>query len=145
MKKLCSKVKRMLLFTFALAMVMGVTLFGKPLQAQASGRSVKIQSCLISGDQVVCELKASYVPGAEDGLYYIYSNEVNQDGPTGDIVATVAVGSNVTAAFPLQYNTPASNLSRKFLVAGVLYCNGKAAVTLLPTATVATISPVGPS
>lgn len=107
----------MLVLVMALAMLVGITVFTNPLQAQASGRSVKIQSCLISGEQVVCELKASYVPGAEDGLYYIYSNEVNQDGPTGDIVATVAVGSNVTAAFPLQYNTPASNLSRKFLVA----------------------------
>ena len=91
--------------------------FGNPLQVQAGGRPVKIQSCLISGDQVVCELKASSVPSSDDGLYYVYADEVNQDGPVGDVVATVVAGSKATAVFPLQYNTPASNLSRKFLVA----------------------------
>ena len=117
MKKIHNSVRKILVFAMALVMLVGITIFTKPLQAQASGRPVKIQSCLISGDQVVCELKASYVPGGDDGLYYVYANEVNQDGPIGDVVATVAAGSNATAVFPLQYNTPASNLSRKFLVA----------------------------
>ena len=114
MKKIHNSVRKILVFAMALVMLVGITIFTKPLQAQASGRPVKIQSCLISGDQVVCELKASYVPGGDDGLYYVYANEVNQDGPIGDVVATVAAGSNATAVFPLQYNTPASNLSRKF-------------------------------
>ena len=117
MKKKHGIMKRIFMFSVAFAMVMGISLFAKPVQVQAADRSVKIQSCTIAGDQVVCDLKASYVPSSEDGLYYIYANEVNQDGPTGDVVATVAAGSNATAVFPMQYNTPASNLSRKFLVA----------------------------
>lgn len=87
------------------------------IQAQASGRTVTIESCLISGDQVVCQLRASGLPASEDGLYYIYSNEVFQDGPTGKIVASGAIAGDTTITFPLQYNSPESNLSRKFLVA----------------------------
>lgn len=117
MKKIHNKVRKIFVFAMALAMLVGITVFTKPLQAQASGRPVKIQSCLISGDQVVCELKASYVPGGDDGVYYIYANEVNQDGPIGNVVATIPVAKEVTVSFPLQYNTPQSNLSRKFLVA----------------------------
>lgn len=40
-----------------------------------------------------------------------------EDGPEGEVVATVDAESSVTASFPLNYNTEDSNLSRKFLVA----------------------------
>ena len=90
---------------------------GKPLKARAAGRTVSIESCLISGEEVVCHLKASRVPAGDDGLYYLYANEVFQDGPTGSIAATAECGADVTVSFPLQHNTPQSNLSRKFLVA----------------------------
>ena len=53
----------------------------------------------------------------DDGKYYLYADEVYQDGPTGSIVATVETGRSVTASFPLSHNTADSNLSRKFLVA----------------------------
>lgn len=90
---------------------------GEPLKVNAAGRPVSITSCQILQDQVVCQLQSSYVTAGEDGLYYIYANEVYQDGPVGTVVATVAADKNVTVSFPLQYNTPQSNLSRKFLVA----------------------------
>ena len=101
----------------ACGLLIGLALIVLPVDVQAADRPVAFQSCVIAGDQVVCELKASYVPKGEDGLYYIYANEVNQDGPIGNMVATIEAGSNVTVSFPLAYNTPTSNLSRKFLVA----------------------------
>ena len=88
-----------------------------PCYAEASGRPVAISSCVISGTDVVCQLNASGVPASDDGKYYIYADEVYQDGPAGCVVASVAAGASVTASFPLNYNTDQSNLSRKFLVA----------------------------
>lgn len=84
---------------------------------QAAGRPVSISSCQISGDNVICTLKAGSVPSGDDGKYYIYANEVFEDGPVGTLVDTVDADTSVTAVFPLNYNTPDSNLSRKFLVA----------------------------
>ena len=86
-------------------------------KASAAGRPVAIASCLIAGTDVVCEIRASAVPASDDGKYYLYADEVYQDGPTGSIVATVETGRSVTASFPLSHNTADSNLSRKFLVA----------------------------
>jgi len=88
-----------------------------PIQAEAAGRPVAITSCLISGSDVVCEITASSVPASDDGKFYIYADEVYQDGPAGIVVAKVDAGRNVSAGFPLNYNTDESNLSRKFLVA----------------------------
>lgn len=87
------------------------------LHAKAAGRPVTISSCTIAGSDVVCQISAGSVPSSDDGLYYIYADEVWQDGTTGKAVASVGAGSAVTAVFPLQYNTADSNLSRKFLVA----------------------------
>ncbi|MDE6942937.1 MAG: hypothetical protein K2P66_00740 [Lachnospiraceae bacterium] len=87
------------------------------LHAKAAGRPVTISSCTIAGGEVVCQISAGSVPSSDDGLYYIYADEVWQDGTTGKVVASVGTGSAVTAVFPLQYNTADSNLSRKFLVA----------------------------
>lgn len=87
------------------------------IQAEAAGRPVSISSCLISGSDVVCQLNAGSVPTSDDGKYYIYADEVYQDGPTGKVVAAVDAGKSATASFALNYNTADSNLSRKFLVA----------------------------
>ncbi len=84
---------------------------------QAAGRPVSISSCQIAGGNVTCTLRADSVVSGDDGKYYIYANEVYQDGPVGTVVATVDAGTSVTAEFPLNYNTADSNLSRKFLVA----------------------------
>ena len=84
---------------------------------QAAGRSVTITSCLISGSDVVCQLNASSVPTSDDGKYYVYADEVHQDGTIGSIVASADAGTSVSVSFPLNYNTAESNLSRKFLIA----------------------------
>lgn len=110
--------KRKSLRLLACFIMAGIILGGaSSVQVQAAGRTVAIQSCQIAGEQVLCSLKASQIPASDDGLYYIYSNEVFQDGPTGVVAATGAIGAEVTIGFPLQYNTPQSHLSRKFLVA----------------------------
>ena len=87
------------------------------LRAKAAGRPVGIDSCTISGSDVVCQINGGSVPASDDGKFYIYADEVWQDGTEGEVVATVDAGNSVTAHFPLQYNTENSNLSRKFLVA----------------------------
>lgn len=84
---------------------------------EAEGRPVAISSCLVSGSDVVCEIKAGSVPSSDDGKYYVYANEVYEDGPTGKVVAKVDAGKSVSVTFPLNYNTEESNLSRKFLIA----------------------------
>lgn len=101
----------------AVTIVIGTVVGGNPLYAQAAGRPVAISSCLLSGTDVVCQIKASSVPASDDGKYYVYADEVYQDGPTGSVVATVNTGSSVSVSFPLNYNTNQSNLSRKFLIA----------------------------
>ena len=85
-------------------------------KAQAAGRPVAIH-CQIAGGNVNCTLTAGSVPSSDDGKYYIFADEVFQDGPTGRIVASVDAGSSVTAVFPLNYNTAESNLSCKFIAA----------------------------
>jgi hypothetical protein len=92
--------------------------FGDNLQyVEAAGRPVSIASCQISGGNVVCQIKTSSIPASDDGKFYVYADEVYQDGTAGKIAATVDAGTLVTASFPLGYNTADSNLSRKFLVA----------------------------
>ncbi len=118
-RRVCREKKTFISAVFAFMLIMGGVLFGKEntLDAQAAGRPVAISSCTIAGGDVVCQLNAGSVPSGDDGKYYIYADEVYQDGPTGKVVATVDAGASVTAAFPLSYNTGESNLSRKFLVA----------------------------
>lgn len=105
-------------FSIALLLIAGLLLFGNTsVTAEASERTVAIDSCLISGADVVCQISATKVPASDDGFYYVYSDEVWQDGSAGEIVAKVSAGTSATAVFPLNYNTPGSNLSRKFLIA----------------------------
>ena len=113
------RIRTALCMIAAVALTAGAAFFSKDntINAEASGRPVSIKSCTISGSDVVCQLSAGSVPSGDDGKYYIYADEVYQDGPTGTVVAAVDAGASVTAAFPLNYNTGDSNLSRKFLVA----------------------------
>ena len=85
--------------------------------AEAAGRPVSITSCVIQGGNVVVNVSCSNVPSSDDGKFYLYSDEVYQDGTTGKIVATTDRGNNASFAFPLGYNSAESNLSKKFLVA----------------------------
>lgn len=106
-----------MLLTAALVLGGGAMGSGNLLSAQAAGRPVSISSCQISGEDVVCQLDAASVPSGDDGRFYIYADEVYEDGPRGDLVASVEAGKSVSVSFPLNYNTADSNLSRKFLVA----------------------------
>ena len=85
--------------------------------AEAAGRVVSINSCLIQGGSVVVNVSASSLPGSDDGLYYLYADEVYQDGTVGTVVATTPRAEAGTFTFDLGLNTPGSNLSKKFLVA----------------------------
>lgn len=110
--------KRTGLFLSLCIAALAAVFWGKTgMEAKAAERTVSIESCLISGEEVVCDLKATRVPASDDGLYYLFSNEVYEDGPTGSIVAAAECSTQATVRFSLQYNTPQSNLSRKFLVA----------------------------
>lgn len=116
-----SNVRRILLAVVAVAAVLtigGFHVCDSGLQhVEAAGRPVSIDSCLISGTDVVCQVSTGSVPANDDGKFYVYADEVFQDGTTGSVVATVDAGTSVSVSFPLNYNTAESNLSRKFLVA----------------------------
>lgn len=118
-----NRMRKVLMKILATAAVAGlaVNLAGgmndSPACVEAAGRPVIISSCLVSGSDVVCEIKAGSVPSSDDGKYYVYANEVYEDGPTGKVVASVDAKKSVSVTFPLNYNTEESNLSRKFLIA----------------------------
>lgn len=103
----------------AMALAVCVAAMGGEYQqsVEAAGRPVEISSCLISGTDVVCEISADKVPASDDGKFYIYANEVFEDGGDGSIVAEADAETSISVGFPLNYNTEKSNLSRKFLVA----------------------------
>ncbi len=85
--------------------------------AEAAGRIVKINSCVISGGNVVVDVSSSSLPSSDDGKYYLYADEVYQDGTVGEIVATTDRSPNASFTFPLNHYQPGSNLDKKFLVA----------------------------
>lgn len=103
----------------AMALVAGVAAFAGigAGEAEAAGRTVAITSCTVSGTDVVCEISADPVPHSDDGMFYVYADEVYEDGPDGKVVAKVEAGEKASVTFPLNYDTQDSNLSRKFLVA----------------------------
>ena len=86
--------------------------------AEASGRPVSIDSCVISGENVVVNVSAASVPGSSDGQYYLYADEVYQDGTVGKVVATAPAGKSATFTFPLNHYTAESNLSKKISGSG---------------------------
>ncbi len=85
--------------------------------AEAAGRVVTINSCTIQGGNVVVNVSCSSLPSSDDGLYYLYADEVYQDGTVGTVVATTERAANATFSFPLNHYAEGSNLSKKFLVA----------------------------
>ena len=119
---MCKRKKRtaMLLLTvlFLMAAAAGSMLLpGNAKTVWAAGRPVAIAACLVEGDEVVLTLQASSVPASDDGLFYVYADEVYEDGTVGKVAATVKAGTSVSVRFPLSYNTADSNLSKKFLIA----------------------------
>jgi len=97
--------------------VTGIVTDNRGAVAEAAGRVVSIDSCVISGDNVVVNVSAKNVPSSDDGKYYLYADEVYQDGCVGTVVATTDRGANATFTFPLNFYSEGSNLSKKFLVA----------------------------
>ena len=99
------------------AIVAGVLLgfAGGAIQAEAA-RTVSITSATISGSDVVVEISASAVPSSDDGKYYIYADEVFEDGAEGELVAKVDAAASTSASFALNFDSANSNLSRKFVV-----------------------------
>ncbi len=97
--------------------VTGVVTDNRGAVAEAAGRVVSVDSCLISGDNVVVNVSTKNVPASDDGKYYLYADEVYQDGCVGTVVATTDRGANATFTFPLNFYSEGSNLSKKFLVA----------------------------
>ena len=91
--------------------------FAGGLRAHAAARTAQITSCLINGTQVEMAVNCSVVPASDDGFFYIYADEVYEDGPTGQVVAKVPAAASAGFSFPLNLNMPDSNLSRKFIVA----------------------------
>ncbi|WP_026489501.1 DUF5722 domain-containing protein [Butyrivibrio sp. XBB1001] len=123
MKKSISMFKKVVaVVTMAAAIACGikgahVVSGGAGLVSEAAGRPVSITSCVIQGGNVVVNVSCSNVPASDDGKFYLYSDEVYQDGTVGKIVASADRGNNATFSFPLGYNSGESNLSKKFLVA----------------------------
>lgn len=111
------RIKQIIAAFAATALTLLTVISTFPLQANAAGRMVSIDSCTISGSDVVCQLSASSVPSSDDGKFYVYADEVYQDGTVGTIVASVKAGKAVSVSFPLNHNTVDSNLSKKFLIA----------------------------
>lgn len=113
------QMKKVFSFIITTVLLVGIMAVSYDMGAyvNASDRPVSIDSCLISGTDVVCELSANYVPSSDDGKFYVFADEVYLDGTAGIEVASVKAGKAVSVSFPLNYNTSDSNLSRKFLIA----------------------------
>ncbi len=89
----------------------------KTQTAAAVGRPVTIRAVQVSGSSVTAALAASPVPASDDGKLYFFADEVYEDGPVGELVASTALSGSMNVTFPLNLNTPSSNLARKFLAA----------------------------
>jgi len=115
-KKILAGVMIFTTMTFSTDMV-GIFTGSNTSVVEAAGRVVNIDSCTISGSNVVVNVSTSSLPSTDDGKYYLYADEVYEDGCVGTVVATTASSSSATFTFPLNYYSDNSNLSKKFLVA----------------------------
>ncbi len=113
--KMVKKIMRMI--GILMMVLCCVATIGAPMRVEAAGRPVEIESCLAVGTDVVCRIRAERVPSSDDGVFYVYANEVYEDGPIGRLVAEVVAEEATSVSFPLNYNEEEANLSCKFLVA----------------------------
>ncbi len=111
------RLKKLIMALAVIAMSVTALTGISAFEVHAAGRTVSFDSCTISGSDVICNLSASGIPASDDGKYYVYADEVYQDGTAGKIVAATNIGKSVSVSFPLNYGTADSNLSRKFLIA----------------------------
>ncbi len=107
--------KRLLALSAAAVIALGTVALAVPIQVQAAGRSVSINSVLINNGNVTATISSAQVPGS-DGNYYLFADEVYQDGPVGQIVGSCPAGASGQITFPLANNTPNDMLFKKFIV-----------------------------
>lgn len=116
-KRICAGAIAVLTATATFMTVPSGTAFTEGGIAEAADRPVSISSCVISGDQVVCSISCKSLPASDDGMFYLYADEVYEDGAKGKVVAKTSRAKNAQFSFALNLNSADSNLSRKFLVA----------------------------
>ncbi len=122
------RIAKKILSVATLGVILGATVFAvkagyrvavtdSATVADAAGRSVTIDSALIEGTDVVVKISSSTIPASDNGILYLYGDEVYEEGTEGKIVASTESGTQATFSFPLNLNSADSNLSRKFVVA----------------------------
>ena len=101
----------------AAIVVSGISFWNNSIDLEAAGRPVTIDSVTIQGTDVVAQVSCKSIPSSDDGNFYLFGDEVYEDGAQGKVVATAKTSKSATFTFSLNLNTEDSNLSRKFLVA----------------------------
>ncbi|MBQ9512955.1 MAG: hypothetical protein IJR58_07155, partial [Lachnospiraceae bacterium] len=78
--------------------------------------TVNVTNAVIQGANVLVQATTGAVPASDDGLYHLIAQEVYQAGAVGTEVAQAPAAANANFVFPLNKNTPSSNLFKKFTV-----------------------------
>ena len=101
------------------ALLLAAVVFLLPVSAQRAqaAEAVRIEQCLIQGENVVVTASARTVPASDDGLYYLIANQTYQEGAAGRQAATAPAAGSATFTFALRKNQPDSQLFNKFVVA----------------------------
>ena len=78
---------------------------------------VTVTSAVIAGGEVVVQTSGQTT--SDDGILHLYAQQPYEAGAQGIEVAQAAAGVNAAFRFPLNKNTPASNLYKKFTVVAI--------------------------
>ena len=89
---------------------------GAALRADAAAITVNVTAALIQGSNVLVQATTSAVPASDDGLYHLMAQDVYHVGAQGVEVAQAPAAAQANFVFPLNKNTPGSNLCKKFTV-----------------------------
>ncbi|MBQ4307435.1 MAG: hypothetical protein II759_02530 [Lachnospiraceae bacterium] len=88
------------------------------MRVRAAGiGDVSANSALIQGENVVVSVSMKNSVTTDDGLFHLYAQQPCESGVQGIEVAQAAAGSYAQFVFPLNFNTPSTNLFKKFTVA----------------------------
>ncbi|WP_029231509.1 DUF5722 domain-containing protein [Butyrivibrio sp. VCB2006] len=111
------KLIKNLFMTAAGVLAIAFVFLTNPVSVMAAGTgAVAINSVTIGGSNVNIVASASDLPASDDGIYYLYAEKVYQNGPSGNAVATAAVGPNAVFSVPLGMNTTECRLYDKFQI-----------------------------
>lgn len=131
--------KRIIAVAVAAVMVFSMVIMGLPMspsmEVQAARKSRKakavatavvqapaypttITACTITadGNNVTMATSTPKMPASDDGVFYVFSEKVYQDAPSGAPITSAGMSANATFSFPLSRNTAASQLYNKFVV-----------------------------